>query len=268
MGTTAQKLNKILETKEAIRTAINNKGGTLTTTDTFASYPSAIDSLPSGGGDPLKEFLDETKSASYLFSGRTYNSGEYSTWYYNLTYERLQKILNYDTTSSVTNIIGMFYYCNKLTEIPLIDTSKVTDMSYMFSNCYKLQAIPPLNTSNVTNMENMFDSCYELTSLPALNAQSLNMSPYNGVFGYNELANLVNFGGFLNLKCSLITNKNLRRLPNLTYESCINILNGLYDFRGNGDNNTTSTLNVHQNFLDKVGDEISIGTSKGWTITV
>ena len=57
MGTTAQKLNKILETKEAIRTAINNKGGTLTTTDTFASYPSAIDSLPSGGNDWLKEFF-------------------------------------------------------------------------------------------------------------------------------------------------------------------------------------------------------------------
>ena len=71
MGTTAQKLNKILETKEAIRTAINNKGGTLTTTDTFASYPSAIDSLPSGG-DPLKEFLDETKSAQFLFCGYSY----------------------------------------------------------------------------------------------------------------------------------------------------------------------------------------------------
>ena len=53
MGTTAQKLNKILETKEAIRTAINNKGGTLTTTDTFASSPCAIVSLPGGGGGSL-----------------------------------------------------------------------------------------------------------------------------------------------------------------------------------------------------------------------
>ena len=85
-----------------------------------------------GGGDPLKEFLDETKSASYLFSGRTYNSGEYSVWYYYLTYERLQKLLKYETTSSVTNINGMFYYCNKLTEIPLIDTSQVTLMNYTF----------------------------------------------------------------------------------------------------------------------------------------
>ena len=91
MGTTAQKLNKILETKEAIRTAINNKGGTLTTTDTFASYPSAIDSLPSGGTDWLKEYLDETKDASYMFCGYVNYVG--TTWYKNLTYERLQKIL-------------------------------------------------------------------------------------------------------------------------------------------------------------------------------
>ena len=92
MGTTAQKLNKILETKEAIRTAINNKGGTLTTSDTFASYPSAIDNLPSGGGDPLKEFLDETKDASLLFCG--YADNIESTWAKNLTYERLQNILS------------------------------------------------------------------------------------------------------------------------------------------------------------------------------
>ena len=112
MGTTAQKLNKILETKEAIRTAINNKGGTLTTTDTFASYPSAIDSLPSGGNDWLKEFLDETKDASYLFCGRINEYG-IGTREKNLTYERLQKILSYDTTSNVTNMAGMFYFCEQ-----------------------------------------------------------------------------------------------------------------------------------------------------------
>ena len=62
---------------------------------------------------------------------------------------------------------------------------------------------------------------------------------------------------------------NLNSLPNLTYESCINVLNGLYDFTGNGETPSSSQgkLKVHQNFLDKVGDEISIGTSKGWSIT-
>lgn len=171
MGTTAQKLNKIIETKEAIRTAINNKGGTLTTTDTFASYPTAIDNLPSGGGDPLKEYLDETKDASYMFCGFANNNG-YSTWYYNLTYERLQKILSYDTTSNVTNMNAMFYYCNALTTIPLIDTSLVTDMSFMFSSCLSLTTIPQLDTSNVTNMSNMFDNCNELITIPQLDTIS------------------------------------------------------------------------------------------------
>lgn len=175
MGTTAQKLNKILETKEAIRTAINNKGGTLTTTDTFASYPSAIDSLPSGGNDWLKEYLDETKDASGLFAG--YTGNEFTTWANNLTYERLQNILSYNTTSSVTNMKSMFYYCQKLTTIFPINTSLVTNMSRMFSSCLKLTSIPQLDTSKVTDMSEMFTSCFELTSISQLDTSKVtNMS--------------------------------------------------------------------------------------------
>lgn len=51
MGTTADKLNKIITTKEAIRTAINNKGGTLTKDDTFASYATAIENIKTGGDE-------------------------------------------------------------------------------------------------------------------------------------------------------------------------------------------------------------------------
>ena len=172
MGTTAQKLNKILETKEAIRTAINNKGGTLTTTDTFASYSSAIDSLPSGGNDWLKEFLDETKNASLLFCGQLsdYFKG---TWGKNLTYERLQKILSYDTTSNVTDMSGMFYYCKQLTTIPSINTSLVTNMSNMFYYCSNLTTIPQLDTSNVTDMKAIFYWCSSLTTIPQLNTSNV-----------------------------------------------------------------------------------------------
>ena len=171
MGTTAQKLNKILETKEAIRTAINNKGGTLTTTDTFASYPSAIDSLPSGGNDWLKEYLDVTKDASYLFSGY-YGNGS-TTWGRHLTYEILQNALKYDTTSSVTNMSGMFYICGKLTTIPLINTSLVTNMSYMFYQCSNLTTIPQLDTSKVTTMRQMFNNCSNLTTIPQFNTSKV-----------------------------------------------------------------------------------------------
>ena len=173
-------------------------------------------------------------------------------------------------TSNVINMNNMFYYCRNLKTIPQLDTSSVTNMDSMFYNCFNLQTIPLLDTSNVTNMVSMFDGCRNLTSLPALNAQRLNMPSYLSIFGYGELPKITDFGGLLNLKCSLTNDGNLKKLPNLTYESCINVLNGLYDFTGNGETpgSNQGQLKVHQNFLDAVGDEISIGVNKGWQITV
>lgn len=158
MGTTAQKLNKILETKEAIRTAINNKGGTLTTTDTFASYPTAIDNLPSGGST-LKTLLDATKSCYYLF--------------FNYAGTSANDLISYNDTSNVTNMDSMFSECINLTTIPQIDTSNVTDMSNMFDRCQKLITIPQLNTSKVTLMINMFKGCEKLVSISQLDTSSV-----------------------------------------------------------------------------------------------
>ena len=164
---------------------------------------------------------------------------------------------------------SMFFYCQDLQTIPLLNTSNVSNMNNMFYGCSNLQTIPSLDTSKVTNMNKMFNNCRSLVSIPALNAQRLSIGQFYGIFGDSELPNLINFGGFLNLKCSLTDDKNLKKLPNLTYQSCINVLNGLYDFTGNGEtpNVSQGKLKVHQNFLTTVGDEISIGTSRGWTIT-
>ena len=163
MGTTAQKLNKILETKEAIRTAINNKGGTLTTTDTFASYPSAIDSLPSGGGGSLKTLLDATKSCYYLF--------------FNYKGTSVDNLISYSDTENVTNMSYMFRECSNLTTIPSINTSLVTNMSSMFQFCSNLTAIPSINTSLVTDTSYMFSRCSSVTTIPQLNTSKVtNMS--------------------------------------------------------------------------------------------
>lgn len=97
------------------------------------------------------------------------------------------------------------------------------------------------------------------------------LSPSHTISTFCYSANypkLTDFGGLINLKAS-ITSYAFNNLPNLSYESCINILNGLYDFTGNGITPASNEgkLKVHQNFLNLVGDEISIGTNKGWTIT-
>lgn len=171
----------------------------------------------------------------------------------------LQNLLYIDT-SRVTTMANMFYYCGNLETIPLLDTSNVTDMSSMFYGCGKLKSIPALDTSKVTNTTYMFYSCGSLESVPPLNAQSLTSSQ---MFGYSEMTKLTDFGGLIGLKNNFNGNYAFNKCPNLTYQSCINILNGLADVTELGGR----TLKVHSNFLTTVGDEISIGTDKGWTIT-
>ena len=187
----------------------------------------------------------------------------------NFSYSTFKEVPEWADFDGITNMFNMFYNCGNLQTMPLIDTSNVTNMERMFYNCSSLQTIPSLDTSKVTNMNNMFESCRSLVSMPAFNTQSLNMPSYYGFFGYSELPNLINFGGFLNLKSSLTNDYNLKKLPNLTYESCINVLNGLYDFTGNGETpgSNQGQLKVHANFLTTVGDEISIGVAKGWSIS-
>ena len=173
-------------------------------------------------------------------------------------------------TSNVTNMGYMFSGCRNLQTIPLIDTSNVTNMNLMFGACSSLQAIPQLNTSNVTNMSHMFFmevKLNSLSSLPKLDCQKVNAMDHYFSGTKDGMSTLTDVGGWENLKCDWNDDYGLATCPNLTYQSCINILNGLYDFVGNG-STETRTLKVHQNFLDAVGEEISIGTNKGWQITV
>ena len=54
MGTITDKLNKLAETKSAIKTAIVNKGVAVSDTDTFASYADKIASIEGGGSTPTE----------------------------------------------------------------------------------------------------------------------------------------------------------------------------------------------------------------------
>lgn len=172
-----------------------------------------------------------------------------------------------------------------------LDTSEVTDFSYLCnsSQLRNTDAIKNWNTSSATNMKYMFPSslvvldvnwdtskvtdmnqmvAYDnLRSLCALDCSSVAQNKYPFT-SYSDMKYFTDAGGFINMKSSW-TNNGLIRCPNLTYQSCINILNGLYNFEGHGETPSSSQgkLKVHANFLSLVGDEISIGTNKGWTIT-
>lgn len=86
-------------------------------------------------------------------------------------------------------------------------------------------------------------------------------------FYSNIIVNYVS--GFPNLKNSFTSSNGLQNLQALSTDSCLDIMRNLYDFTGHGEVPTSSQgkLKVHSSFISKVGDNLSIATDKGWTIT-
>ena len=151
-----------------------------------------------GGVSTLKKYLDCVKSMYNVFSAST------------ITYDELNEIFSYDDTSNVTHMGSMFYNCDNLTSIPLLNTSKVTNMSSMFGSCINLTSIPLLNTSKVTNMFGMFSGCRKLPSIPQL-----------------ETANVTNMGEMFKICTSLtsIPVLNTSKVTNMSYmfSDCISL---------------------------------------------
>lgn len=108
MGTTAEKLQKLISTKAAIKTSLENKG--LTPTDKFDTYPALIDSISGGGsGDVDIDFIaSENINAGdkvYLqimpqvqFDGNSYLKVAANT-YYSANSTNTGKYYYYDGTS-------------------------------------------------------------------------------------------------------------------------------------------------------------------------
>lgn len=211
--------------------------------------------------------------------------------------KKLIKAPNMDT-SSATNMSYLFYNCEKLLEIPYMDTSSVTNMSSAFSNCRVIKTIPKLDFSNVTNVSQLFNYCSQLIEVPDLNCSKVTNfggSSYSTwvsntskltrigvidcdactdvsyVLASSSNNNLIHLGGFRNLgKASSVSNTNsnyfLNYAPNLTYESVINVLNGLYDRASAG--LSVLTLKLHANHMALLSDEDkAIATNKGWTLS-
>lgn len=255
----ADKLQTIKTIKENIKTSINNKGGNVG--DNFNEYATAIDNISAGGSSKIS-----IKDIGLKFGNATFTevpenfdfSGikDLSEMFYNC------KNLTHIPEMNTENVTTMYRMCygTKIKTIPLLNTSNVKDISQMFYACKKLETIPAIDTTNVTSMGSLFASCTNLTTVPPLRADSV--SGNLGLFGYDILNNLINFGGLINIKANLSDNYGFIKCPNLSYESCINILNGLADVTDLGGR----TLKVHQNFLDLVGDKISIATNKGWVL--
>jgi surface protein len=113
----------------------------------------------------------------------------------------------------------------------------------MFYSCEELTTIPELDTSKVTNMFHMFRWCDKLT----------------------------NFGGLVNIGQAFSNTQDYSfhrfviQYSPLTYQSCMNVINNLYDVTLVNVNDATLTLSTYSYSLLSP-DDIAIATNKGWTV--
>ena len=176
MGTTADKLNKILETKEAIRQSIINKGIDVGEDVIFAEYPYAIEAIESG--DPFYNnlFMQRTNGGtnfSYLFShcdsyeldlsnfhGEFDTSQAYTMSHMFSNCSVPYIVMNW-VINNVTDMSYMFYNCTS--EVGFGGNSEsLTNADYMFygfTNNYKYTDVSVFDFSNVTQVDNMFGNC-------------------------------------------------------------------------------------------------------------
>ena len=135
----SSQLTLLANTKESIRTSINNKGGSVGASDTFASYATAIDNLPSGGDNSTLIDLIERDITSINIPSGTTKIGDSS-----------------------------FYKIQNLTSVTIPNSVTIIDAS-AFENCVSLTSVTIPNSVTVI-ANNCFRGCTRLTSVQLSNS--------------------------------------------------------------------------------------------------
>jgi surface protein len=187
-------------------------------------------------------------------------------------------------TTKVTNMNSLFQNCQSLQTVPLLDTQNVNSLSNMFASCTSLQTVPLFNTVKVTTFNGMFNACTNIGAIPAFDS-----SAANGTNGFNAMfANCTSLQQIPDInfnRAAITTNASY----SATFTNCPS-LSKINWSPGNGPKFTFSLVNCKLSAaaLNQIytslptvtgqtitvsgnvgiaGDDPSIATAKGWSVT-
>lgn len=236
-------------TKQVIIQAYPQAGATLTSINLSTAFQGTGITLASGFLTGYNTGLLEIKVAGKNINSFVFHASNNNQWHQRMaqfeyvgpsaltscSFSRcygLRRVIGTEWTQTFTSLNSMFYDCNRLTSIPVIesskattavsmfeysgirnvplfDTSKVTNFANMFANCTNLQSIPPFNTSSGTNFSSMFNSSTDLRDVPHLDTS--NATNMNSMFRSCPIAKVPFFNtskvtdmGYMFLFCGLL----------------------------------------------------------------
>lgn len=164
----------------------------------------------------------------------------------------------------------MFGDCMELKEVPYFNSSNVIALTSCFSNCKSLKKITEFDTGKATDMREMFNECVALEEVCELDCK--NNKNVQGIFNNNS--SLKTLGGLKELGKAYTSssvnytsyNLNLTTNTNLTKQSLLNVINGLYDLASHS--KPAQGLFLGEINLAKLtAEEIAIATNKGWNVS-
>lgn len=237
------------------------------------NYASANVNVESSGGDSsfYEVPMSDTVATLWVKSIPALDLSSFNTL--NNAFKNYQALTSVGmlNTPNLKYISQTFYNCYSLKSIAKFNTSNVTSMSETFYNCSALTEVPQFNTSKVVTFNKAFYGCSSLKTIPELDCGSAT----NITDMVDKCTKLTNLGGFKDLGKAYTTSASasttaytlyLYQSTNLTHDSLMNVINGVYDIASKGCKNQTLYLG-DTNKAKLTAEEIAIATNKGWTIS-
>lgn len=230
MGTIAEKLAYLKQTKEDIKQALINKEVEVADTDTFRSYADKINNMKTGIDiESFLGFSSPTTITAYMFGSST--SGGFSQ-YLSITAASFPNVtrvsqyafsgctnlsyINFPNCSYISN--SAFYGLTNLQEANCFEKCSYIG-SNAFYNCTKMST--PINASLCSTISSgAFYNCRSLSSINVPLLSTLNSSVFQNCYNLEEFT--MDFSNCLNVPMNAFYG--CSKLPQAVFENCSRVL--------------------------------------------